>query len=148
MDLTALMKLGVQLSVPCKKIIINNDPNKIILEFTLNKQDNCVHQLFICAPYINIPDHSHPDVTTIVTPLSGLVKARRDDKWIKIQGRNYNKSHVVKKGQLHGFETFDEPFVFLTQQIWRVGMLDKIENVSLVDNWDGEGDFNKNIKYL
>ncbi len=123
MDLTALMKLGQVLSVPCKIIKLGREGNvKHIIEFTLQRNDNVQYQLFFVPPYTYVPDHTHPDVTTLVTPISGLVKARRGLDYIKIQGRGYGKTHVVKRGEVHGFETFDEPFIFMAQQIWRVGM--------------------------
>lgn len=127
-DLTKLSRL---LSVPCKII----EPWKILC-FTLHTSGISQTQLFIVPPYTYVPDHNHPDVTIIVTPLSGCARIRRGADIKLIEGRGYGKSHTVKKGVSHGFEVGNEPFIYLSQQIWRAGM----EVGSLETNWSDSND--------
>lgn len=84
-------------------------------------------------PYTFIPDHTHPDVVLVVTPLAGKMEARRNGQSKIIQGKGYTKSHRVEPGDSHGFSTFNEPVIYLARQTW----LNNIKPQSLERNWSG-----------
>lgn len=85
-------------------------------------------QIWICPPRINVPDHCHPNIDSIVVHLEGEIYLRVNGKdfitpeiikRMELKGESIDGKHFhIKPGMVHGFSTGPNGGVFMNIEKW------------------------------